>query len=79
MSAREALRLNRIVYDAFVELAGVAGRPVSVADLAQAMRALDLPMGAWQIRGELAQLREQGLVELDVDTARWRPAAPSAH
>lgn len=72
----EALRQNRIVHDAFLELAGNARRPVEVGELATALRALDLPMGAWQIRGELAALHEQGLVELETDTARWRLAAP---
>lgn len=70
----EALRQNRIVHDAFLKLAGDAGRLVDVGELAAAMRALDLPMGAWEIRGELVTLREQGLVELDASSARWRPA-----
>ena len=71
----EARRLNRAVYDTFMRLAGADAKLVDVGELAEAMRALDLPMGAWQLRGELQHLRQQGLVELDADTARWRPAA----
>ena len=74
VAVSEALRQNRIVHDAFLKLAGDAGRLVDVGELAAAMRALDLPMGAWEIRGELVTLREQGLVELDASSARWRPA-----
>ena len=74
----EALRQNRIVHDAFIKLAGDARRAVEVGELAAALRALDLPMGAWEIRGELAALRDQGLVELEAGTARWRPAARAA-
>lgn len=67
----EARRLNRTVYDVFAQLAADA-KLVEVGELAEAMRGLDLPMGAWQLRGELHLLRQQGLVELDADTARWR-------
>lgn len=74
----EALRLNRMVHDAFLKLTGDGHRAVDVGELAAAMRALDLPMGAWQIRGELAALQDQGLVELDTSTARWRPVKPAA-
>lgn len=72
----EALRQNRIVHDTFLKLAGDTCRSVEVGELAAALRALDLPMGAWEIRGELTALRERGLVELEADTARWRLAAP---
>ena len=78
----EALRQNRIVHDAFLKLAEGPRRSVDVGELAAALRALDLPMGAWQIRGELTALREQGLVELEAGTARWRlagPAGPEPH
>ena len=70
----EALRLNRIVHAVFTALAGDEQRSVDVGELAAALRERDLPMGAWQIRGELSALRERGLVELDDSTARWRPA-----
>lgn len=69
----EARRQTRIVYEGFMELAGSNDGVVEVGDIATYMRARNRPMGGWEIRGELSRLRALGLVEVDEETACWRP------
>ena len=69
----EARRQTRIVYEGFMALAGDGRGVVEVGDIATYMRARNRPMGAWAIRGELSRLQALGLVEIDEETASWRP------
>ncbi len=71
----EARRQTRIAYEGFMELAGGNDGVVEVGDIATYMRARNRPMGGWEIRGELSRLRALGLVEVDEETACWRPVA----
>ena len=71
----EARRQTRFVYDGFMELANGRGGVVEVGDIAAYMRERNHPMDAWQIRGELSTLEAMGLVEIDKETAGWRPVS----
>jgi len=67
----EARRQTRIVHEAFLTVAAANGGQVSVGDIATCMRDLNRPMGAWEIRGELSQLRKLGLIDVDENAASW--------
>jgi hypothetical protein len=50
-------------------------------DVNTRLRDLGSPMGAWEVRGELANLAAAGVLVVDPDTTRWSrvpAAAPAA-
>lgn len=41
-------------------------------DVVSRLREQNQPMGTWEVRGELAKLEAEGLIENDPDTGAWR-------
>ena len=67
-----------MVFDAAAALRD-AGRPTfRPGDVTAHLRAQGLPIGAWEVRGELSNLERMGLIELDEDAAVWRLARGAA-
>ncbi|MDZ7668597.1 MAG: hypothetical protein U5Q16_03955 [Gammaproteobacteria bacterium] len=44
-------------------------------DVVSRLREQNQPMGTWEVRGELAKLEAEGMIENDADTGAWRLAA----
>ena len=68
----ERARRTKIVFDAVVALREAGGAEFEPGDVAGRLREGGVPFGAWEVRGELANLERLGLVVLDEGTARWR-------
>ena len=74
----ERARRTKIVFDAALalgETGAVAFRP---GDVAAQLRPTQTPFGAWEVRGELANLERLGLAQCDEETATWRLTAGAA-
>ncbi|MEM7218158.1 MAG: hypothetical protein AAF515_07315 [Pseudomonadota bacterium] len=48
-----------------------AGNAFRAGDIIAHLRDGGFPLGGWEVRGELTQLGEAGLIELDPASARW--------
>lgn len=71
-SSAERARTTKIVFDAIAALCSEGAKTFRPGDVASYLRAGSEPLGAWQIRGELAALERLGLIALDENTALWR-------
>lgn len=60
------------MFDAVAALREAGIAEFEPGDVAGRLREGGLPFGAWEVRGELANLERLGLVVLDEGTARWR-------
>ena len=67
----EARRRTRTVYDVFMTLAEQGSHGVSPGDVVAYLRETSAPMAAWEVRGELSNLEQKGIVKLDEDTGVW--------
>jgi hypothetical protein len=78
-SSRRTDLVLRIVNELLDHPANAAG--ILPGDVNTKLRELGTPMGAWEVRGELANLAAAGVLVVDPDTTRWTrvpPAAPIA-
>jgi hypothetical protein len=50
------------------------GEQVHVGEIADALRAANLPIPVWQLRADCTQLAEQGRLFLHHETGAWIPA-----
>ena len=67
----DSARRSKIVFDAVRALHDAGANPFRPGDVAARLRSDGRPLGAWEVRGELAQLERLGLIELDADNAVW--------
>lgn len=68
----ERTRRTRIVFDAAAALRA-GGKPAfRPGDVTARLRESGSPFGAWEVRGELSNLRRLGLIALDENAALWR-------
>lgn len=68
----ERARRTKTVFDAVVALRDGGAECFRPGDVAGYLRGEDTPFGAWEVRGELANLERLGLVVLDEEFAVWR-------
>ena len=68
----ERARRTKIVFDAVAALREAGKAEFEPGDVTGRLRDDGVPFGAWEVRGELANLERLGLVVLDESTARWR-------
>ena len=68
----EQARRTKTVYEAVAALENAGGTPFRPGDVTAHLRATGEPVGAWEVRGELANLERMGLIVLDEETATWR-------
>ena len=71
----ERARRTKVVFDALAALQRAGRASVRPGDVTAHLREHGLPVGAWEVRGELSNLERLGLIELDEDTAVWRLVA----
>ncbi len=60
------------MFDAVTALHDAGGTDFRPGDVTAYLRQLGTPFGAWEVRGELANLASLGLVALNEDDATWR-------
>lgn len=60
------------MFDAVTALHDGGSTAFRPGDVTAHLRAGDTPFGAWEVRGELANLERLGLIVLDEETATWR-------
>ncbi len=68
----ERARRTKTVFDAIVALREGGAECFRPGDVAGYLRDESTPFGAWEVRGELANLERLGLVVLDEEFAVWR-------
>ena len=68
----ERARRTKTVFDAVVALRDSGAECFRPGDVAGYLREESIPFGAWEVRGELANLERLGLVVLDQELAVWR-------
>lgn len=68
----ERARRTKTVFDAVVALCDGGAECFRPGDVTGYLRGEDTPFGAWEVRGELANLERLGLVVLDEEFAVWR-------
>ncbi len=61
-----------MVFDAAVALREEGASTFRPGDVAAHLRGGKSPFGAWEVRGELSNLEQLGLVALEEDEAVWR-------
>lgn len=71
----ERARRTKTVFDAVAALQDAGRASFRPGDVTAHLRAQGLPMGAWEVRGELSNLERLGLVELDEEAAVWQLVA----
>ena len=71
----EHARRTKIVFDAALALGEAGTVAFGPGDIAAQLRPTQTPFGAWEVRGELANLERLGLAECDAETATWRLTA----
>ena len=59
------------------DLAAAGHQQLTPGDVAERLRADNSPVPVWQLRADFNQLAEEGLIQLDQETARWVIAEPS--
>lgn len=65
-------RRTKLVWLAISELAAQSSRAgITLTDLGSYLRDRDTPLGAWEIRGELSDLEDLGLVRFDGENGCW--------
>lgn len=68
-------RRTDLVHRIFDELVSAgATNGITPGDVNARLRDQKLPLGAWEVRGELVELERAGVVVLDADSGRWFPA-----
>ena len=60
------------MFDAVAALRETGKAEFEPGDVTGRLRDDGVPFGAWEVRGELANLERLGLVVLDESTARWQ-------
>lgn len=68
----ERARRTKTVFDAVVALRDGGAECFRPGDVTGYLRDASTPFGAWEVRGELANLERLGLVALDEEFAVWR-------
>lgn len=68
----ERARRTKIVFDAVQALHEDGCTTFRPGDIAERLRTTEMPFGAWEVRGELANLERLGLVVLDEEAAAWQ-------
>ena len=71
----ERARRTKTVFDAVAALRDAGAIPFRPGDVTAHLRAQGLPIGAWEVRGELSNLERLGLIELDEEAAVWQLVA----
>lgn len=69
-----AQRRTNLVLSVIESLVSEGRSTFRPGDVVSRLREQNQPMGTWEVRGELANLEDQGVIELEVDTATWRMA-----
>ena len=68
----EQARRTKTVFDAALALHNAGAARFRPGDVTEHLRASGMPIGAWEVRGELSNLERLGLIVLDEDAAQWR-------
>lgn len=68
----ERARRTRTVFDAVKALHEAGTTTFRPGDVTERLRTAEMPFGAWEVRGELANLERLGLIVLDEETAAWQ-------
>jgi len=68
----EQARRTKTVFDAAIALRDAGFVMFRPGDVTAHLRAKGTPYGAWEVRGELSNLEQLGLIELDGDAGTWR-------
>lgn len=71
----ERARRTKIVFDAALALGEAGTVAFGPGDIATRLRSTQTPFGAWEVRGELANLEQLGLARCDAETSAWRLTA----
>ncbi len=69
-------RRTKLVYATIEQLVAEGRKRFQPGDVNSALRAIDQPLGTWEVRGEFTLLAEQGLIELDKATGLWSLTKP---
>lgn len=69
-----AQRRTNLVLSVIEKLVAEGRAEFRPGDIVSRLRQQNQPLGAWEVRGELANLEAAGVIELDADTAGWRMA-----
>ena len=67
----ESRRKTRKVYDAFVAVAAANGGAVRPGEVVAYLREQNDPFGSWEVRGELSNLEDMGLLVVDAPSGTW--------
>ena len=73
-----AHRRTKLVFSAFEALVGEGHTGIRPGDITTRLRALNQPLSAWEVRGELSNLAAEGLIAVDPATGAWRPVAQAS-
>ncbi len=65
-------RRTRQVFDAFQAIAATGRNPIQSGEINAYLREQNLPMGSWEVRGELSNLEARGLVVHNAEENLWR-------
>ena len=60
------------MFDAIEALREAGKATFRPGDVTAHLRTHHMPVGAWEVRGELSNLERLGLIELDEETAVWQ-------
>ena len=71
-------RRTKLVFTTFEELAGEGRNEIRPGDITTRLRERNLPLSYWEVRGELANLEAEGVIEVHPDTGAWRLVAKAA-
>lgn len=66
------------IFELFTQLVDQGKTEVRPGDIASTLRALNSPMGVWQVRGILSELAADGLIVVNPETGAWRLADTDA-
>ena len=67
-------RRTNLVLSVIETLVDEGRREFRPGDVASRLREQNQPMGTWEIRGELTNLENEGVIELVADCGTWRMA-----
>lgn len=67
----EKARRTKTVFDTAQRLCADGAESFRPGDITARLRADGMPIGAWEVRGELSNLERLGLIVLDEDAATW--------
>ena len=69
-----AERRTNLVLSVIEDLVAEGCREFRPGDVVSRLRARNQPLATWEVRGELTNLENEGVIELEPDSGAWRVA-----